>query len=286
MKHLVKAALIVFLSNVALYSQRPWVPKGTQWELINHQNAPWSPQPYYAVCSDTVLIQGIWCSEISPYLNCAPMSTQKQYLYEQDRRVYFHFQGAFYLMFDHNKAPGESYTTHFINHLLKVDSALVTIDSVFMTNGSCPKQVQVPVKRAGSGSLPYAYDDWIIEGQGYFPTIFPEYQGCDPVTASLLCFYEPGSCDDVPCIVSVHEPEHQHNALLVFPNPGSGLIQFSEPYSGLLTITDMTGKVVHQAYLEDQFSVQLSHLPKGLYLIRLLRHDQTIHQAKWLKSAD
>jgi hypothetical protein len=286
MKNTLQLLFFCIISWNAIIAQRPWVSMGTQWQLINHQNSPWAPQPYYAVCTDTVLKNGIWCSEIKPFLNCVPMSSKYQYLYEQDRRVYFDFQGAFYLIFDHNKVAGESYTTYFVNQLSVLDSVTITIDSVFTNAAPCPTQVQVPKDAPSGGGLALAYTDWIVEGQGYIRTIFPEYQGCDPVTSGVLCFYAPGTCHNIPCIVPTTQPAAFSTDLQVFPNPGTYHVCFDTPLSGMLKITDMTGELWHQTEAVQLDALLVNHLPNGLYIMALEQNGLPTKWVKWVKMAD
>lgn len=261
------------------------MPAGTQWELINLQNTPWLPQPYYTICKDTVLRQGIWCSEIIPGGNCAPMSGQTQYMYEQDRRVYFEYQGAFYLIFDFNKVAGESYMTHFVDVFLKLDSAIVTIDSVTTTPGPCPTRIQVPFKQTSSG-LAMRYSDNIVEGQGYSGSIFPEWSGCDPLSAGILCFYSPNTCHTIPCIVSTIEVQYKASNLVISPNPGSDILRFDKPLSGILTISDIHGLVWYQSKVAHLNELEVAHFPKGLYFVSLEQEGQPTKLSKWVKAID
>jgi hypothetical protein len=282
MKNSISTFLLCCIIFGTVSSQRPWVAAGTEWQLINYQNSPTLPVPYYAVCADTVLKHGIWCSEIMPFPpSCSPMSGQKQYLYEQDKRVYFEYQGNFYLIFDHNKVEGESYMTHFININLKLDSALVTIDSVFTTSGSCPARVQKPVQQPSA--LNCNYSDWIVEGRGYIRTIFPEYKGCDPLTQAVQCFFAPGTCNEVPCIVPTADPTEPSAELIISPNPGSDLLTFLIPITGNLAITDLAGVVWHQAKAQLLSEVSVRHLPAGVYYIVLEEVDKPIKSVKWVK---
>lgn len=68
------------------------------------------------------------------------------------------------------------------------------------------------------------------------------------------------------------------NSLHIYPNPSSGLFHFNEAMSGTMHVYSMEGKAVFQKDLEQTKTIDLSHLPKGIYWIDFLRNDQRLTQ--------
>ncbi len=58
----------------------------------------------------------------------------------------------------------------------------------------------------------------------------------------------------------------------IFPNPNNGIftLQLGETNSGLVTITDMLGKVVYKKQVKNKEGIDLSNQPKGIYFISLV----------------
>lgn len=75
----------------------------------------------------------------------------------------------------------------------------------------------------------------------------------------------PGACD-----LSFSVPEQGHGDLRLYPNPSAGALFIEgqttlEP--GPLKVFDLNGRELKQIWIEEQRSVDLSELPKGVYMI-------------------
>ena len=60
--------------------------------------------------------------------------------------------------------------------------------------------------------------------------------------------------------------------MLIYPNPSSGTFSIeAKADSFSLVITDVAGRKVYQNLIKDELTeMNLSHLPKGIYFVKLL----------------
>ncbi|OHX63834.1 hypothetical protein NH26_19675 [Flammeovirga pacifica] len=66
--------------------------------------------------------------------------------------------------------------------------------------------------------------------------------------------------------------------VIAFPNPFDTQLKLSGIESGLVTIYSMTGKVVYQKDYRQRETLELNHLPKGIYILRV--NDEVIRLKK------
>jgi hypothetical protein len=79
--------------------------------------------------------------------------------------------------------------------------------------------------------------------------------------------------------------ENTVNSFSVFPNPSTGNLQLSfitEPEQGKIVIFNSMGNKVFESELE-QNSYNLSHLPDGVYLVRVQAKNGSASVLKWMK---
>ena len=92
--------------------------------------------------------------------------------------------------------------------------------------------------------------------------------------------YDLNSTGFPPCSIiatNVKEPAPQSNNLKIYPNPTSGFLTIeSEVSVEHLQVLDLQGKVVFEGRQVER--LDLSHLPKGLYVLRVETAQQLIHK--------
>ena len=62
--------------------------------------------------------------------------------------------------------------------------------------------------------------------------------------------------------------------LTIYPNPTSGIINLSsarECFLSRFEVIDLTGKVVFFGVVNSKFMLDVSHLPKGIYYLKIDR---------------
>lgn len=116
--------------------------------------------------------------------------------------------------------------------------------------------------------------------------------GCDTITYSNECtaFYyggvtswTPGACgglgtDRLPSV-----------SFSLFPNPGTDLLQlsFRRPFVGMVVMTDAMGRQVLSETItgRQQVTLEVAHLPEGLYLLTTRDIHGASATARWIRSA-
>lgn len=76
----------------------------------------------------------------------------------------------------------------------------------------------------------------------------------------------------------------KESAINVFPNPSNGLFHVNAALNGELSVMNTLGQVVHTGMMEGmQLSIDISHLPRGMYLVTLKTEKGTVTE-KLLKN--
>ncbi|MGB0392223.1 MAG: T9SS type A sorting domain-containing protein, partial [Salibacteraceae bacterium] len=95
-------------------------------------------------------------------------------------------------------------------------------------------------------------------------------------------------CDNIPCIVSVDEPELSKGELNCYPNPtnGRGVILGSlTKFTGHteIKVFNTLGQLVQTIPItQKDFEVEVNLTQKGLYLVNLYQNNELIESKKWV----
>jgi uncharacterized delta-60 repeat protein len=99
--------------------------------------------------------------------------------------------------------------------------------------------------------------------------------GCDSVVHLTLSF--------IPKVIGIKENDAAHLAITISPNPGPGIFRLSfylhAAASGSMSLYDITGKQVLSKDLgvcatgQNYYHIDVSHLPAGMYYLRLQAGD-------------
>lgn len=78
----------------------------------------------------------------------------------------------------------------------------------------------------------------------------------------------------------------QFPKLTASPNPTSGMLQLSGITMKDVTVIDLSGKVVHQARIDNlsESAIDMSNLQQGMYFVKVTGTDETIHTVKVIKN--
>ena len=94
--------------------------------------------------------------------------------------------------------------------------------------------------------------------------------GTIPMDGYFIAGFEKG-----PAALGV-EAASKNRSLSIFPNPSAGVFSFSTPEAATaIGIYDMLGNCVHTQQLSGKIieTMDLSYLPKGIYVARLAEKD-------------
>jgi hypothetical protein len=80
------------------------------------------------------------------------------------------------------------------------------------------------------------------------------------------------SSDSITITVTKHIGIGQlaESGLYIYPNPSKGQLNFSQPFFGQCTITDLMGKVVYNEEAQGLTTLNATHLKEGTYIISLI----------------
>jgi hypothetical protein len=91
-----------------------------------------------------------------------------------------------------------------------------------------------------------------------------------------------GANKNILCILSTNEGLPENHGAVLYPNPSNGVFncELSDVNEGTLDIYNTMGVKVYSALIKDQtLKIDLSHLPKGIYLVTL-QHEKGIERGK------
>ncbi|MCR9173023.1 MAG: T9SS type A sorting domain-containing protein [bacterium] len=77
---------------------------------------------------------------------------------------------------------------------------------------------------------------------------------------------------------SLNLTENAINTIGMHPNPASDIIYFDTKQKGTLQFFSMQGRIVYETILNNDIEVNVSHLPRGMYMITLTDDQQVLQQ--------
>lgn len=73
--------------------------------------------------------------------------------------------------------------------------------------------------------------------------------------------------------------KNELNSIGLYPNPATNFLQLSSAQNGTLQFFSTQGQIVYETILNNDLQVDVSHLPRGLYLVKLT-NDTSVAQQK------
>jgi hypothetical protein len=77
--------------------------------------------------------------------------------------------------------------------------------------------------------------------------------------------------------------ENNTDKLILYPNPANDRVSFDKHYSGTVKFFSTQGRIVHETILNNDLQMDVSHLPRGMYIIELTTNNATLQQKIILK---
>lgn len=140
--------------------------------------------------------------------------------------------------------------------------------------------------RFEDNSEDYIVDDWMyvdLKSLGRVDSLVFNLSSSDVGsfgmnTPAYFCIDNVETSDGVTSVLETYE------VLNVYPNPATAQIQFETPFTtGLLTIMTTDGKIVYYEKVNGASRLNLSHLTKGMYMMRLTDESGVTYQSKLIK---
>jgi len=89
---------------------------------------------------------------------------------------------------------------------------------------------------------------------------------------------------NVPGVTTSVAEAAPFSALRIYPNPSAGVINIESPEAGSVRIVDMSGRTVYQsAGMAAAHELSVSHLPAGVYHVRLQRQNGLFSAGSFIK---
>jgi len=236
-------------------------------------------------------------------LMCAFHNT-KDFVYYEDSIVYFYVPeiDTFQILYNSKAQKDSSWTIMFGMDLeSKLDTIQVVVDSVsYVTiNSKELKKLHVSYKSLNSGWENLGYGGEIIERIGDNNYLFNLYSlsgiVCDGnYSGGLRCyqdselgFYSTGIADS--CNYTYKwtgiESNSANTNYNIYPNPTSDWIEIETMTSEelLITILDLSGKVLIKKISLGSSRVNLTNLHEGLYILKIKQSDKVLETRKIIK---
>ena len=171
--------------------------------------------------------------------------------------------------------PGYSFPDEFHATLKNVPQALAMANSGPNTNGSqffinLVTNAHLNNKHTVFGMVTTGFN--IVQNIGKVPTNSSDKPLTDVKLDSIRITKFPASVTNTNGKVS---------GVNIYPNPNNGVFSISLPaeHTVEVVITDISGRIIHKAETEqvDVLKVDMSHQPKGIYLVRMTTGQTTAY---------
>jgi len=77
--------------------------------------------------------------------------------------------------------------------------------------------------------------------------------------------------------------ETQENSLGLYPNPANNTLHFSSVQNGTLQFFSTQGRIVYETILNNDLDIDVAHLPRGMYVVKLSNNETVAQQKLILK---
>jgi hypothetical protein len=304
-----KAKWILFVFTLFLFNltnaQNQWAPIGAEWyySFIGMWDNP--PDRYTRYISDRdTLIEDKVCRIIQP---------GNHIMHMEDNKVYYYFNDAFRLIYNFDADVGDTVSFDFksfndhsgdIDTTYAVECIVYKIDTIIVNGMNLRRYRTSVIIRDDLDNLiwpsGYAYTERIGYVYDFMLVLWPPTAGAP--TTTLRCYRDNDiyfitdwwasmnlDCDHSKPTGSIQIDDFFGETLVVFPNPTTGIINLTlskkirkENFD--VMVYDMIGKRVYFSNLQcEQETMDLSHLPGGVYIISISTNELRYKPIKLLK---
>jgi len=290
--------LFAILFSLLLNAQ-PYIPFPTdhsQWNNVStwYDGGQWgtytSSNYQYIMDGDTIInsigykkMYAAYGEEVSEYIGALREDTEKNIYFfpgiQSFNYVNFPSDSSEYLLYTFNNL--DVGTVLSINNHNNI--TVVQIDSVLL--GETYHKRYYLTNTA-------MFDEYWIEGVGSDQELFSAYSSEFEWDLFTLCFkpdslntYYINSPDGQDwCIFNVGTNDLEISNFSIYPNPSSESIKISGEMDGnsRYLVSDISGKIILQSNLENDFQISTTKLASGVYSITIIS-DNKIYSAKFIK---
>lgn len=277
MKNLIISPILLLVFGCA--TAQNFAPVGAKWHYTTGGFI--SPEIGFFSFESVLdtLIDGRECRRIAGSTGCFEIS---EYVFDRNDSVFFYHPAReeFCLLYDFGASVGDIWTVYHVFG----DSSVVLVDSLGTLEVDGQTLRIVHTSPMHSGEI-YFWGTFIERIGGIFPVI----GFCDPSPDGLRCYEDtvislhqgPYDCEEI-----ISSTEAVSNSdIRVYPNPFTDYLQINLPatvQSAGYVVSTVDGRAIMQGKL-DGSSLNLAHLPQGVYVLNLTYGNQSFH-FKLLKS--
>lgn len=304
MKKLVILVLVLF--SISMQGQ-VWIDTGATWHYKKEGLFPAFDKIEYI--GDTI-IQGRSCQklQVSSYQFDYPewggglSSTHisMEFTYASGDTVFYLVDDEFYTLYNFGAQVGDTWELGVDTNELMCGPSFVEVIGTGATEINGELYEWISVMTLPNSSV--GFDGKIYKRfgpAGDYQYLFPTPRNCDPDIIveffhyTMTCFEDDSfplyNTSDLDCEyllhVGVSEIEHQESTVSLFPNPASDLlwIKMQGRYANIshAAISDTRGRLIKTEY---QSEIDISDLPQGMYIIRIVFDNETVFTEKFLKN--
>jgi hypothetical protein len=276
---------ICFLSTLSAYSQAAYfAPVGATWYYKSE--SIFTPVGAYVMlkAEQDTLIEGKRCAIISiteNYNQSAPYTYDSTFIVTQDSlKIEYFTNGKFTTLYDFNAQKGDAWTIEEGSNTNKVT---VTATDSINIQGQNYKRLFVNSDALGK--------DTVIEKIGGLRNFIPLFRakrigfvfsGINCYTDSTIAYkHNADSCETI-LHVGMAENVAANNIFSIYPNPAHSQINIKAVNSQALeeiTIYDYTGRIILQKQNYALNSLDIAHLPNGIYQMQVKYKGQLFNQS-------
>lgn len=301
----------IYVSVNAQVSQE-FASVGAEWYYNNaSSHGPYGHFKYFKSEKDTI-VAGDSCRILKQYFDSTTTATESYIIKQNAGKIYYYYRNEWNLLFDFDVQVDDTVIFTFMYDKYNYDTS-ETIDSVFSarfvihsieTNNQELKTIvseiigeDIPVSEGEPifASFTYSYTEKI--GLSYLKGV-PEYSGFIPYFSNLpqiavdyleflRCYSDSEisyttdtwAATSLPCDNTVLDIEDisAKQKLNIFPNPSTGIVNIISNENSLVSIFDITGKIVAEYNVNANEEFSFSQFA-GIYIVKIESYNKVTIQ--------
>ena len=294
-KLLIALIFFAFWSQSVIAQNFPTVDARNEW-VVDYvdQIVQFKEIRVYSFIGTDTLINGKLYKEMI-YRSVSEPGTFKstnEYYRQDGDKVYLRHDTDEILLADFALSIGD---TLYMNYTSSAGSPLVIAarDTINVVDGSQRVQLKYYCANDDNPEIPNE-GAWqtMTEGLGTFGNMFTQLQSCslsDPnYFRYIRCFYENGSLvykddDIVDCLISSTSNITQ-SSVKIYPNPGFDVLNIQSEFDiKSIDFMNLSGQIVQRNSNIDEGNVEISALPVGIYLLKIMLDNDEVAFVNFVK---
>ena len=310
MKIKIFIACLVFCSAWQASAQTEFAPVGAEWYYTFTVGGEMPANHFNRVVSEKdTIIEGNHCRLLRQYYDNSEIANEKYLIKQEQGKVYYYYQEQFNLLFDFDAETGDTVKFTFQYKKYDFDNWPLYKDTVL----SARYEIEAITTNAHNlktfKTVILEEDNYRIHNETVLPTFYnyTEKTGHEYVfipmvdnvvhTADshffLRCYSDANlsfvsdwwSYQSLPCdyfiFMDMNTPKVED--IKIYPNPAKDIFFIECENFSLITLYDMLGREVLNQNINEKSAINITHLPNGVYNIRIFSKGKIIGNSKIMK---